>query len=126
MSTPSRVVLEMPHSGPYTTVVWDATQKILDLREDWWAIEAGLIESPDVKRIIMVNIGGQVGQSMEVVAQRVTNNEFDSALDFRQDLIASIIEQNPNVTSHTGDRATLWLFGLVAKFLVGEHAISSL
>jgi ABC-type transport system substrate-binding protein len=94
--------LEMPHSGPYTTVVWDATQKILDLREDWWAVETGLVPMPEVKRIIMVNIGGQVGQSMEVVAQRVTNNEFDSALDFRQDLIASIIEQNPKVTSHTG------------------------
>jgi ABC-type transport system substrate-binding protein len=96
--------LEMPHSGPYNVVVWNATQKILDLREDWWAIETGLVESPAVKRIIMVNIGGQVGQSMEVVAQRVTNNEFDSALDFRQDLIASIIQQNPNVTSHTGDQ----------------------
>jgi ABC-type transport system substrate-binding protein len=96
--------LDIPHSGPYTTVVWDATQKILDLREDWWAIETGLVESPDVKRIIMVNIGGQVGQSMEIVAQRVTNNEFDTALDFRQDLISSIIQQNPEVTSHTGDQ----------------------
>lgn len=96
--------LEMPHSGPYSIVAWNATQKILDLREDWWAIETGLVESPAVKRIVMVNIGGQVGQSMEVVAQRVTNNEFDSALDFRQDLIASIIQQNPNVTSHTGDQ----------------------
>jgi ABC-type transport system substrate-binding protein len=95
--------LEMPHSGPYSIVVWDATQKIFDLREDWWAVETGLAEVPDVKRIIMVNIGGQVGQSMEVVAQRVTNNEFDTALDFRQDLVASILEQNPNVTSHTGN-----------------------
>jgi ABC-type transport system substrate-binding protein len=93
--------LEMPHSGPYTTVFWDNTQKILDLREDWWAVEAGLIDVPDVKRIVMINIGGQVGQSMEVVAQRVVNNEMDTALDFRQDIIGSVLEQNPNVTSHT-------------------------
>jgi ABC-type transport system substrate-binding protein len=33
----------------------------------------------------------------------VTNNEFDTALGFPQDLIASILEQNPNVTSHTGN-----------------------
>ncbi len=97
--------LEMPHSGPYTTVFWDATQKILDLRSDWWAVETGLVQMPDVKRIVMVNIGGQVGQSMEVVAQRVTNNEFDSALDFRQDLIENILKQNPKVTSHTGSEA---------------------
>jgi ABC-type transport system substrate-binding protein len=95
--------LEMAHSGPYTTVFWDNTQKILDLREDWWAVEAGLIDAPDVKRIVMVNIGGQVGQSMEVVAQRVVNNEFDTALDFRQDIISSILEQNSAVTSHTGN-----------------------
>jgi peptide/nickel transport system substrate-binding protein len=95
--------LDMPHSGPYTTVSWDATQKILDLRPDWWAVDAGIAEVPAVKRIVMVNIGGQVGQSMDVVAQRVTTNEFDSALDFRQDLIASILQQNPEVTSWTGN-----------------------
>lgn len=95
--------LEMAHSGPYTTVVWDQTQKILDLREDWWAVEAGIIDMPDVKRIVMVNIGGQVGSNMETVAQRIVNNEFDSALDFRQDIIASAIEQNSKVTSHTGN-----------------------
>lgn len=95
--------LEMAHSGPYSTVFWDATQKILDLRADWWAVETGLVEMPQVKRIIMVNIGGQVGQSMEVVAQRVTNSEFDTALDFRQDLISNILRQNPKVTSHTGN-----------------------
>lgn len=95
--------LEMAHSGPYTTIVWDQTQKILDLREDWWAVEAGIIDMPDVKRIVMVNLGGQVGANMEAVAQRIVNNEMDSALDFRQSLIASTIEQNSIVTSHTGD-----------------------
>jgi len=95
--------LDMPHSGPYTIVFWDATQKVMDLREDWWAVEAGIAEVPDVKRVIVGNIGGQIGQSMDVVAQRVTNNELDTALDFRQDLIASILEQNPKVTSHTAN-----------------------
>jgi ABC-type transport system substrate-binding protein len=93
----------MPHSGPYDLVVWDQTQKILDLREDWWAVEAGLIDMPDVKRIVMVNLGGQVGSNMETVAQRIVNNEMDSALDFRQDIIASILEQNSATTSHTGN-----------------------
>ncbi len=95
--------LEMAHSGPYTTVVWDQTQKILDLREDWWAVEAGLIDTPEVKRIVMINLGGQVGANMEAVAQRIVNNDMDSALDFRQDLIASVIQQNSAVTSHTGN-----------------------
>lgn len=95
--------LDMPHSGPYTIVNWDNNQKILDLREDWWAVEAGLIDTPDVKRIVMVNLGGQIGQNMDVVAQRIVNNEMDSALDMRSELIKSILEQNSDITTHTGN-----------------------
>lgn len=96
--------LDIPHSGPYTNVVWDANQRIFDLREDWWAVKAGIATLPDVKRIVIVNIGGQVGSNMEAVAQRIVNNDFDTALDFRQSLIASAVEQNSDVTSHTGNQ----------------------
>ena len=51
---------EMPHSGPYDLIAWNATQKIYDLREDWWAVEGGVSPLPEVKRIIIANIGGQV------------------------------------------------------------------
>jgi peptide/nickel transport system substrate-binding protein len=94
---------DMPHSGPYSIVSWDANQKIYDLREDWWAVTAGRIELPDVKRVIISNIGGQVGQGMDIVAQRVVNNEFDSALDMRSAVIGNILNQNPTVTTHTGN-----------------------
>ena len=92
--------LEMAHSGPYDLVSWDATQKIFDLRESWWAVTAGRSELPDVKRIVVVNID-QV--DMNIVAQRVVNNEFDSTLDMRSAVIGSILSQNPKVTSHTGN-----------------------
>jgi peptide/nickel transport system substrate-binding protein len=95
--------LDMPSSGPYRLVSWDANQKIYDLREDWWAVKAGRIEMPDVKRVIFSNIGGQVGQGMDIVAQRVVNNEFDSALDMRSAVIGNILAQNSAVTTHTGN-----------------------
>lgn len=95
--------LDMPHSGPYNLVAWDANQKIYDLREDWWAVKAGRIAMPEVKRVIFSNIGGQVGQGMDIVAQRVVNNEFDSALDMRSAVIGNILSQNPTVTTHTGN-----------------------
>jgi ABC-type transport system substrate-binding protein len=60
---------------------------------------------PDVKRIVMVNIGGQIGGNMETVAQRIVNNEMDASLDMRDALIDSIIKKNPKVTSHTADKA---------------------
>ncbi|HUI72952.1 MAG TPA: ABC transporter substrate-binding protein, partial [Spirochaetia bacterium] len=95
----------MPHSGPYNLVSWDKNQKIYDLRPDWWAVKAGLIKTPDVKRIVMVNLGGQIGQNMDLVAQRIVNNEMDSCLDMRSSLISSIVKRNPKVTTYTGNQS---------------------
>ena len=97
--------LDMPHSGPYTCVIWDQNQKIFDLRDDWWAIKAGIAQVPDVKRVVMTNLGGQVGQNMDVVAQRVVNNEYDMTLDMRSSVIGNILKQNPKVTTHTGNKS---------------------
>ena len=97
--------LDMPHSGPYNLVQWDANQKIYDLRTDWWAVKAGKIAEPQVKRIVMVNIGGQVGQNMDVVIQRLVNNEFDAILDVRASVAKQILDSNPKVTTHSGSDA---------------------
>ncbi|HEU0292067.1 MAG TPA: ABC transporter substrate-binding protein [Anaerolineales bacterium] len=97
--------LDIPHSGPYNLVQWDANQKIYDLREDWWAVKAGRIEMPQAKRIVMVNIGGQVGQNMDVVIQRLVNNEFDAILDVRASVAKQILDSNSKVTTHSGSDA---------------------
>jgi ABC-type transport system substrate-binding protein len=97
--------LDLAHSGPYTCVIWDENQKVFDLREDWWAIKAGIAQVPDAKRIVMTNIGGQVGQNMDVVAQRVVNNEYDMTLDMRSAVIGNILKQNDKVTTHTGNKS---------------------
>jgi ABC-type transport system substrate-binding protein len=94
--------LDMVHSGPYDLVAWDANQKIYDLRESWWAVKAGRSALPEVKRIVMVNIGGQVGQNMDIVVQRIVNNEFDAILDVRSSVAAQILAQNPKITTHSG------------------------
>lgn len=96
---------EIPHSGPYDLVAWNATQKIYDLRADWWGVDGGVGKLPDVKRIVISNIGGQVGQGMDTVAQRVVNNEFDSALDMRSSVIGNILAQNPEITTHTANES---------------------
>jgi len=97
--------LDMVHSGPYNLVQWDANQKIYDLREDWWAVKAGRIDMPAVKRIVMVNIGGQVGQNMDIVIQRLVNNEFDAILDVRSSVAKQILDSNDKVTTHTGSES---------------------
>jgi peptide/nickel transport system substrate-binding protein len=93
---------EIPHSGPFDLIAWNPNQKIFDYRSDWWAVKAGRIAEPAVKRIIIANI---TGVSMDTVAQRIVNNEFDSALDMRSSVIGNILAQNPEVTTHTGNES---------------------
>ncbi|MDP8997805.1 MAG: ABC transporter substrate-binding protein [Pseudomonadota bacterium] len=97
--------VEIPHSGPYDLVAWDANQKIFNLRESWWAVSAGLIPLPDVKRVIISNLGGQIGQNMDTIAQRIVNNEMDSALDMRSSVIGNILAKNPKITTHSGNKS---------------------
>ena len=94
--------VDIPHSGPYDLKAWNANQKIFDYRPDWWAVKAGRIAEPAVKRVIIANI---TGVSMDTVAQRVVNNEFDSALDMRSSVIGNILAQNPEITTHTGSES---------------------
>ena len=96
--------VEIPHSGPYDLVAWNQNQKIYNLRPDWWAVKAGISQLPEVKRVIYVNLGGQVGQNMDTIAQRVVNNEMDSALDMRSSVIGNILAKNPKITTHAGNK----------------------
>ena len=116
----------MPHSGPYDLVAWDANQKIFNLRANWWAVGAGLIPLPDVKRVVVSNLGGQIGQNMDTIAQRIVNNEMDSALDMRSSVIGNILAKNPKITTHTGSKSpygyldwwpnSLWMNTQLAPF----------
>ncbi|MGK9230347.1 ABC transporter substrate-binding protein [Inquilinus limosus] len=90
---------EIPHSGPYNVVAWNANQKILDLRPDWWAVKAGRSAQPAVKRVVIVNV---LNQPIDTVAQRLVNNEFDSSVDMRAQVIGNIVEQNKDIQSWTG------------------------
>jgi ABC-type transport system substrate-binding protein len=90
--------MDMPHSGAYKIVSWTPDQKIYDLREDWWAAKAGIASVPDVKRFIFLRF-----TTPENAAQRVVNNEADWCLDLRNAAIKSVIEQNPKVTTHSGN-----------------------
>ena len=91
--------LTMPHSGPYSLVQWDKNQKIYDLRTDWWALKAGRALLPDVKRVTLINTGTQ---DINILAQRIVNNEFDSSTTMPAAVIGNILGQNAKITSYTG------------------------
>lgn len=114
---------EIPHSGPYDIVAWNANQKIFDLRPDWWAIKAGRMQEPAVKRVVIANI---LSTPIDTVAQRIVNNEFDSSVDMRAQIIGNILQQNPEVQSWTGNESpygyldwwpnSLWMNDQLAPF----------
>jgi len=91
---------DLPHSGPYNLVAWDANQKIYDLRPDWWAVQAGLAPRPSVQRVVLAKIN----QPMDAIAQRTVNNEFDATPPMAGPLIASVLQDNPSITSYSGDQ----------------------
>lgn len=91
--------LDIPHSGPYNLVVWNANQKVFDLRPDWWAVQAGLIHEPAVKRVVVLN----APEDADLLALWTVNGEFDSTSDMRSELITNIVRENPKITTYTGN-----------------------
>ncbi len=56
---------------------------------------------------------------MDVVAQRVVNNEFDATLDMRSSVIGNILRQNSKVTTHSADKPHfIWIGGF---FTLGQY-----
>src|SRR5690606_5271103 len=83
-------------TGPYNVVDWNPQQQIIDRRDDWWAAKIGFAELPEVERIIKLAWTGE-----ERAAQLIINNEIDSSLDLRANTITQVVQQNPNVITHT-------------------------
>ncbi len=94
--------LDLVHSGPYQLVSDDASRRVFDLRPDWWAVAAGLLPAPAVKRVIVVDIS-PTSISMDKVAAMIINNELDATIDLRPTVIANVLKNNPKVTTYSGN-----------------------
>jgi peptide/nickel transport system substrate-binding protein len=53
----------------------------------------------------MVNLGGQGGQNIDTIAQRLVKSDFDSSGDMRAQVIGNILAKNPKITTHTGNKS---------------------
>ncbi|MDF1514001.1 MAG: ABC transporter substrate-binding protein, partial [Anaerolineae bacterium] len=83
-------------TGAYQTTEFELQYKKLDLRYDWWAVELGLLEMPEVEQIVQQPLA-----DLTVAAQLIINNELDTALGFQPQTIKSIVDQAPQVITHT-------------------------
>jgi peptide/nickel transport system substrate-binding protein len=85
-------------TGPWKVVFSSADQKIIDRREDWWAVKAGLAKAmPTVQRIVYLPFPGETQ-----TAQALITNAVDCSLDLRPNTMKQILAQNPKLKAWDG------------------------
>ena len=88
-------------TGPWRVVAASPQQKVIDRADSWWAVDAGLVAAmPAVERIIYLPVVPD-----EQLAQQLISNEIDCSLDLRVQTIATLLGENPAITTHTGSEA---------------------
>lgn len=84
-------------TGPYKMVFASPQQKVFDLREDWWAAEAGFKPLPQVQRIIYLP-----QQDETQAAQLLIQNQLDMGPIMQVSTLQTVLAQNPKVMTYTG------------------------
>jgi peptide/nickel transport system substrate-binding protein len=85
-------------TGPWKLVLASPEQKIIDRRDDWWAVDAGLTDMPEVERIVYLPFAGETQ-----AAQALITNQIDMPLDLRPRTIEQVLAQNDKITTHVGN-----------------------
>ncbi|HEY7033668.1 MAG TPA: ABC transporter substrate-binding protein [Thermomicrobiales bacterium] len=85
-------------TGPWKVVFASPEQKVIDRRDSWWAVDQGLVPAlPEVQRVIYLPFSTE-----QDVAEALIKNDADCSLDLRPLTISTVLDQNPNITTHTG------------------------
>ena len=84
-------------TGPYKMVFASAQQKVYDLRDDWWAVEAGFKPQPKVERIIYIP-----SQDESQAAQLLIQNQIDMSPIVQVSTLKTMLAQNDKITTYTG------------------------
>ncbi len=83
-------------TGPWKVVAGSPEQKIFDLRDDWWAVKAGLTQMPKVQRMIYLPITDQTAG-----VQALDKGDIDYSSFIIQN-IKEAVKGNEKVTTHSG------------------------
>jgi peptide/nickel transport system substrate-binding protein len=86
-------------TGPWKVVAASPEQKVYDLRESWWAVQAGLTEMPKMQRMIYLPITDQTAQ-----VQALDKGDVDYAGPFIIQNVKEAVNGNPKVTTHSGNK----------------------
>ncbi len=84
-------------TGPYRLALSTPQQRIYDRRDDWWATKIGFRDLPKVERVIYLPRGEEAKRVQSMLA-----NDLDICGTLLPANMRTILEQNPNVTSWSG------------------------
>jgi peptide/nickel transport system substrate-binding protein len=84
-------------TGAYQTTAFEVTHKYLDLRYEWWAAKAGLVEMPRVERLALAPIAERTG-----MVQSIVRGEVDVTWDLHPSAVRSALDQAPQLTTFSG------------------------
>jgi peptide/nickel transport system substrate-binding protein len=81
-------------TGPFALVKADASSLIFDLRDSWWAVDAGLADAlPQVERVIYVPA------TAEAMPQLYATSQLDIGRNIQPGVFEAARAQNPNLTA---------------------------
>ena len=102
-------------TGPWKVVNVSPTQKVLDRRDSWWGVAAGVGKLPAVERIVLLPDTGE-----QQLAQGLISNAVDFSTGLQVATFPTVFDGNPNITTFTGQRAALRQCRLVADVALPE------
>ena len=83
-------------TGPWKIVAASPEQKVFDLRDSWWAVQAGLTEMPKVQRMIYLPITDQTAE-----VQALVKGDIDYGPFIIQN-VKEAVNGNPKIMTHSG------------------------
>ena len=84
-------------TGPWKVVNVSPTQKVLDRRDSWWGVAAGVGKLPAVERIVLLPDTGE-----QQLAQGLISNAVDFSTGLQVATFETVFAANPNIVTHTG------------------------
>jgi peptide/nickel transport system substrate-binding protein len=88
-------------TGPWKVTLGTPEQKVMDRRDDWWAVKAGLVKAmPQVQRIVHTPFLGE-----QQLAQAVISNQADYTTSLQAATFPTVLAQNPKIITHSGREA---------------------
>ena len=84
-------------TGPWKVVNVSPTQKVMDRRDSWWGVAAGVGKLPEVERIVLLPDTGE-----QQLAQGLISNAVDFSTGLQVATFPTVFKGNPKIITFTG------------------------